>query len=73
MSKIVRNLPKSMDKSTWTLDNKVAVECLEEKISEYSYGDRSVDKEFWYLSMFTDQSGQFSLESTEYTVYPGDS
>ena len=71
-SKLIANLPKTEDPGHWTLRQKVSVDNLEELISEYSYGDRGVDSDFFYLSMFTNRSGEFSLTSTEYTVYPGD-
>ena len=71
-SKLVAGLPKTEDRQNWTIDQKSNVNILEELISEYSYGDRVVDNEFFYLSMFTDMSGEFSLTSTDYTVYPGD-
>lgn len=71
-TKLIANLPKTEDTECWTLDQQVSVDNLEELISEYSYGDRPIDDDFFYLSMFTNGSGEFSLSSTEYTVYPGD-
>lgn len=71
-SKLIANLPKTEDSRHWTLRQQVSVDNLEELISEYSYGDRPIDGDFFYLSMFTDMSGEFSLTSTDYTVYPGD-
>ncbi len=71
-SSLVAGLPKTENMEKWTLDQRSSVNRLEELISEYSYGDREIDDDFFYLSMFTDISGEFSLTSTDYTVYPGD-
>ena len=71
-SELVAGLPKTKNRQKWTLDQQSYVNLLEEIISEYSYGDRDIDDDFFYLSMFTDNSGEFSLTSRMYTKYPGD-
>ena len=71
-SELVAGLPKTENRQKWTIDQQSNVSILEEIISEYSYGDQAVDDAFFYLSMFTDIFGEFSLTSTEYTKYPGD-
>lgn len=69
---IIANLPKTEDSSRWTSKQRVSVQSLEDEIREYSWGDKPVDDDFWYLSMFTDGAGEFSLTSRMYTRYPGD-
>ena len=69
---LIANLPKTEDSSRWTSKQKVSVNGLEDVIREYSWGDRVIDDDFFYLSMFTDGSGEFSLTSRLYTRYPGD-
>lgn len=69
---IIANLPKTKNKSRWTSKQRVSVNSLEDEIRLYSWGEKTVDDDFFYLSMFTDGAGEFSLTSTEYTRYPGD-
>ena len=71
-SKIIANLPKTEDSSLWTPEQRVSVDSLEDEIRPYSWGEKDIDNIFWYLSMFTDGSGEFSLTSTDYTRFPGD-
>ena len=71
-SKIIANLPKTEDSSLWTPEQQVSVESLRYEIMLYSWGDKPVDDDFFYLSMFTDGAGEFSLTSRMYTRYPGD-
>lgn len=71
-SNLIAKLPKTEDALQWTDVQKASVDILEELISEYSYGIRAIDADFYHLSMFTNRSGAFSLTSTDYTVYPGD-
>lgn len=71
-SELISNLPRTEDRNSWTDQELATVWTLEDMISEYSYGEKSIDNDFWYLSMFTDISGRYSLTSTDYTVYPGD-
>lgn len=71
-SKLIANLPKTEDSSRWTSKQRVSVNGLEDEIMLYSWGERDIDDDFFYLSMFTDGSGEFSLTSTDYTRYPGD-
>ena len=71
-SKIIANLPKTEDFSRWTSKQRVSVQSLEDEIRLYSWGEKKVDDDFWYLSMFTDGAGEFSLTSRMYTRYPGD-
>lgn len=71
-SNLIAGLPKTKNRQKWTIDQQSNVNILEEIISEYSYGIRAVDDYFWYLSMFTDGAGEFSLTSRMYTRFPGD-
>ena len=69
---LIANLPKTEDSSRWTSKQRVSVNDLEDEIRLYSWGERDIDDDFFYLSMFTDGSGEFSLTSRMYTRYPGD-
>ena len=69
---LIANLPKTEDFNLWTSKQRVSVQSLEDEIRLYSWGDKPVDDDFWYLSMFTDGAGEFSLTSRMYTRYPGD-
>ena len=71
-SKIIANLPKTEDSSLWTSKQQVSVDILEDEIRLYSWGEKDIDDDFWYLSMFTDGAGEFSLTSRMYTRFPGD-
>ena len=71
-SKIIANLPKTKNSSRWTSKQRISVQSLEDEIRLYSWGEKKVDDDFWYLSMFTDGAGEFSLTSRIYTRYPGD-
>ena len=69
---LIANLPKTEDSSRWTSKQRVSVQSLEDEIRLYSWGERDIDDDFWYLSMFTDGAGEFSLTSRMYTRFPGD-
>ena len=71
-SKLIASLPKTEDSSRWTSEQRVNVNGLEDVIRKYSWGEKNIDGDFFYLSMFTDGSGEFSLTSKMYTRYPGD-
>ena len=71
-SEIIANLPKTEDSSLWTPKQRVSVDSLEDEIRLYSWGEKVIDDAFWYLSMFTDGAGEFSLTSRMYTRFPGD-
>lgn len=69
---LIANLPKTENSSRWTSKQRVSVQNLEDEIRLYSWGERDIDDDFWYLSMFTDGAGEFSLTSRMYTRFPGD-
>lgn len=69
---LIANLPKTENSSRWTSKQRVSVLNLEDEIRLYSWGEKDIDDDFWYLSMFTDGAGEFSLTSRIYTRFPGD-
>jgi hypothetical protein len=68
-SEIIAGLPDNEIRDSWTSEQLATVWTLEDIIREYSYGERSIDSDFYYLSLFTNKSGQFSLTSTDYTIF----